>query len=80
MRHLQSCEVGDTFAEHLLAIYAEVGKRAVAVELRRQLCRRRVIVGRVLRRPPIAEAALRVVNISQFVEAVGDFVGDSGAG
>ena len=80
MRHQQARQVGDIFTQHLLAIDAEIGKRAVAVKLRHQLRRRRVVLGRVFRGPPIAEAALGVVNIAQFVEAVADFVGDAGAG
>ncbi len=80
MRCQQPRQVGDIFTQDLLAIDAKIGEWAVGVELRRQLCRSGVVLGRVLRGPPHAEAALGIVNIAQFVKAVADFVGDAGAG
>ena len=80
MRHQQARQIGDIFIQDLLAIHAKIGKRAVAVKLRRQFRRRRVILRQVFGGPPMAETALSVVNIAEFVEAVADFVGDAGAG
>ncbi len=80
MRRQQPSQVGDIFSQHLLAVDAEIGKWAVAVELRRQLLRGRMVFGEILGGPPIAETAMGVVNIAQFVEAVADFVSDAGSG
>ena len=80
MRRQQSRQVGDIFTQYLLAIDAKIGKWAVAVKLRHHLHRRRAVVGQIFRGPPMAEAALSIINIAQLVEAVADFVGDAGAG
>jgi len=72
--------VGDIFTQYLLAIDAKMGKWAVAVKLRHHLHRRRAVVGQIFRGPPIAEAALSIINIAQLVKAVADFVGDAGTG
>src|ERR1700722_8949360 len=61
MRRQQSRQISDIFSQHLFAIDAKIGERTVAVKLRRQLRRGRVVLGHILRGPPFAEAALVVV-------------------
>ncbi|SRR6266568_7037372 len=80
MRSQQPGQIGDIFTQYLLAIDAEIGKRAVAVKLRHNLRRCRAVVGLIFRGPPIPEAAPIIINIAQFVEAVADFVRDASAG
>ncbi len=71
--------VGDAFGENLFAVDAEVGKGAVGVELCGEFGGGRVILSAIFGGPPIAEAAVSVVDVSKFVEAMGDFMGHSGA-
>src|SRR2546427_705852 len=80
MRYPQSSQVTDIFTQDLLAIDAKIGKRAVAVILRRHLRSRRVIPGQVISSPPLTESSLVVVNVPQFVKAVADFVSHTRTG
>src|SRR6185295_10662150 len=80
MGHLQSCQVGDILTQDLLAINAKIRERAVLVKLRTQLRSRRVIRGQVIRSPPVTESSLIVINISEFVKAVADFVSHARTG
>jgi hypothetical protein len=80
MSHQQSCQVGDIFVEHLLAIYAGIRKRTITVELCRQFRGRLVIPGAVFGSPPIAKPSFSVIDVAQFIEAVADFMGNPGPG
>jgi hypothetical protein len=75
----QSCPVGDIFCQDLLAVDAKIGKRAIAVELRHKLRPNLVVPGSILRSPPVSKPAMGVINIAEFIKAVSDFVGHSGA-
>ena len=79
VRNLQAREIGDAFGQDLLTIDAQFGKRAIAVELRRQPRCRSAVAGQILGGPPTTQAALVVVDVSQLVEAMGDLVSDAGA-
>src|SRR5258706_14334337 len=80
MCYPQSRQVRDIFTQDLLAIDAKIGKRAVAIKLRHHLRSQRVIPGQVISSPPVTESSLVVVNVSQFVKAVADFVSHTCAG
>ncbi len=75
----QAGDVGDVFRQHLLAVDASVRERTIGVILLDQLLGRRLEVGSIVRRPPVAQAAARVELRTLVVEAVADLVADGRA-
>ena len=72
-------EVGDVFAEGLVAVEVEVGEGGVGVVLLGEGFDGGVEVGEVGGGPPVADVALGVEGGAFGVEGVGDFVADDGA-
>ena len=80
MRRQQARLVGHTFSQNLLALDAEVSQRAVAIKLRNQFRGGALVLNFVLGSPPIAEFAVRIIDVAQIIEAVADFVSETGSG
>ena len=71
--------VGDVFAEGLLAVDGEIGERLVGVVLGDEGCGDGVEVREILGGPPVANAACGVEGCAFGVEGVADLVADDGA-
>src|ERR1700727_1708851 len=80
MGHQQARQVSDAFRQDLFAVDTEVSERAVRIHLCHQSLRGRVVLSPVLSCPPNYEAALSVIDIAKFIEAMADLVGHAGAG
>src|SRR4029453_6225298 len=71
--------VGDILSEYLAALEVQAGQRLIGVILGDKGLASGGETLEILRRPPVPELACRIEGGAQIVEAVADFVADSGA-